>query len=334
MNRIYNFSAGPATMPPSVLEEVADAVREYDGSGMSILELSHRGKHYDPIHAEALSEVLVTLGLSSDEYRVVLVGGGASLQFAMLPMNFLSPGQSADYLVGGEWGVKAAEDARRFGSVCVCGPTTDRLPPPIFSESARYAHLTTNNTIEGTQYHGELPDTRGVPLTADASSDIFGVDRDYSKFDLLYAGAQKNAGPAGVTMVVIRRSFLETANKNLPPMLSYAVQVAKDSLYNTPPVFPIFVLTRVLRWIRAEGGVSAIAARNERKANVRLCRSRCRAGLLQAVRHGEIGAFLDEHHLAPRRRSPGESPARRNSGKQHGWAQRPPQRRRLSRQSL
>ena len=266
MNRIYNFSAGPATLPPSVLEEAAAAVREYGDSGMSLLELSHRSKQYEPIHAEALSGVLSALGLPPDEYAVALLGGGASLQFAMLPMNFLSPGQTADYLIGGEWGVKAAEDARRFGTVHVAGEATDHLPDWNLSGSARYVHITTNNTIEGTQHHGALPGTDGAPLVADASSDIFGEDRDHSRFDLLYTGAQKNAGPAGVTMVVVRRSFLETANKNLPPMLSYAVQVAKDSLYNTPPVFPIFVLTRVLRWIEASGGVSAVAARNARKA--------------------------------------------------------------------
>jgi phosphoserine aminotransferase len=268
MNRIYNFSAGPATLPVSVLEEATEAVREYDGSGMSLLELSHRGKHYDPIHAEALAGVLDVLGLSPDEFSVALLGGGASLQFAMVPMNFLEAGQTADYAIGGEWGAKAAEDARRFGTVHITGQATDRLPDLNLSGSARYVHVTTNNTIEGTQMHGPLPDTGGAPLIADASSDIFGVARDHAKLDLLYFGAQKNAGAAGVTAVVVRKSFLETAKKDLPPMLSYRTQVAKDSLYNTPPVFPIFVLTRVLRWIRAEGGVAGIGARNGRKAGL------------------------------------------------------------------
>ncbi len=268
MNRIYNFSAGPAVLPVSVLEEAAEAVREYDGSGMSLLELSHRGKHYDPIHAEALSSVLETLGLSESEFSVALLGSGASLQFAMVPMNFLEKDQTADYQIGGEWGAKAAEDARRFGTVHVAGEATDRIPELTLSGNARYVHVTTNNTIEGTQLHGPFPETNGAALIADASSDIFGVERDHSRFDLLYFGAQKNAGAAGVTAVVIRKSFLETAKKDLPPMLSYKTQVAKDSLYNTPPVFPIFVLTRVLRWIRAEGGVSALAARNARKAEL------------------------------------------------------------------
>jgi phosphoserine aminotransferase len=270
MNRIYNFSAGPAILPVPVLEEAQAAVRELDGSGMSVLELSHRGKHYDPIHAEALSGVLTTLGLSESEYAVALLGGGASLQFTMLPMNFLAADRAADYIDSGEWGAKALAEAKRYGSVHTAGSSAatnhDRLPETLsLTPSARYVHLTTNNTIEGTQFH-TLPETNGTPLVADASSDIFGVARDHSRFDLLYAGAQKNAGPAGVTIVVVRRAFLKTAQKDLPPMLSYAVQVAKDSLYNTPPVFPIFVLTRVLRWIAAEGGVAALEARNRTKA--------------------------------------------------------------------
>jgi phosphoserine aminotransferase len=268
MNRVYNFSAGPAVLPVSVLEEAADAVREFDGSGMSLLELSHRGKHYDPIHAEALGGVLDVLGLSKDEFAVALLGGGASLQFAMVPMNFLTKEQTADYVIGGEWGAKAAEDARRFGQVHVAGQATDRLPEIRLSGKARYVHVTTNNTIEGTQMHGALPDVGDAAIVADASSDIFGVERDHSRFDLLYFGAQKNAGPAGVTAVVVRKSFLETAQSDLPPMLSYKTQVAKDSLYNTPPVFPIFVLTRVLRWIKAEGGIAALAARNAHKAGL------------------------------------------------------------------
>jgi phosphoserine aminotransferase len=274
MRRIYNFSAGPAILPVPVLEEASRAVREINGSGMSILEVSHRGKDYDAIHVAATARLLKTLGLSADEYAVCFLGGGASLQFAMLPMNFLAAGQVADYVEAGEWGVKATQEARRIGEVNVAGSSADtkfdRIPrtlkrsPP---DRARYVHVTTNNTIEGTELF-DLPETNGVPLIADASSDIFAVDRDYSKFDLLYAGAQKNAGPAGVTMVLIRRSFLETANKNLSPMLSYALQAQKDSLYNTPPVFPIFVVDLVLQWIESEGGVSAVARRNQEKAGL------------------------------------------------------------------
>jgi len=216
--------------------------------------------------------VLTALGLSQDEYAVVLTGGGASLQFTTLPLNFLEAGQTADYVDTGEWSAKAIAEARRYGAVEVAGSSADtnydRLPSPLtFSPSgaARYAHITTNNTIEGTQFHS-LPDTNGAPLVADASSDIFALARPYAKFALLYAGAQKNAGPAGVTMVVIRRDFLATAKTDLPPMLSYALQVQKESLYNTPPVFPIYVLSLVLKWIEAQGGVSVIETRNREKA--------------------------------------------------------------------
>jgi phosphoserine aminotransferase len=272
MRRIYNFSAGPAVHPVSVLEEASQAVLEINGSGMSLLEVSHRGKDYDAIHIDAMANVLKTLGLSADEYAVCLLGGGASTQFAMLPMNFLASGQTADYIDAGEWGSKAIAEAKRVGTVNIAGSSADtkynRIPKNLSLSApgvARYVHFTTNNTIEGTQVF-DLPETNGAPLTADMSSDIFALDRDYSKFDLIYAGAQKNAGPAGVTMVVIRRSFLETASKNLSPMLSYIVQVQKDSLFNTPPVFPIYVVNLTLKWIASQGGVAAIEKRNREKA--------------------------------------------------------------------
>ena len=272
MRRIFNFSAGPAILPVSVLEEASRGVLDINGTGMSILEVSHRGKVYDPIHAQAQANLLSTLGLSPDDYAVCLLGGGASLQFTMLPMNFLQTGQTADYVDTGEWSAKALKEAKRYGTANVVASSKatnyDRIPKELsFTPGARYAHITTNNTIEGTQW-AALPDTGGVPLTADMSSDIFAVNRDFSKFGLFYAGAQKNAGPAGVTMIVARRDFLETANKNLPPMLSYAVQAEKESLFNTPPVFPIYVLNLVLKWIQAEGGVVALDARNREKAAI------------------------------------------------------------------
>ncbi|MCX6365199.1 MAG: 3-phosphoserine/phosphohydroxythreonine transaminase [Armatimonadetes bacterium] len=271
MNRIYNFSAGPGIQPVAVLEEASQAVLEFQGSGMSILELSHRGKHYDPVHAEAQALVLSSLGLSKDEYTIALLGGGASMQFAMLPMNFIRPGDTADYVDAGEWGAKAIAEAARFGSVHLAGSSKatnyDQLPELAPSGKGRYFHLTTNNTIEGTQVF-DLPATDGTPLVADASSDIFGVHRDYSKFDLIYAGAQKNAGPAGVTLVVIRKSFLERAHKDLPPMFSYITQCEKQSLYNTPPVFPIYVLGLTLKWIAAQGGVKRVAVHNQAKAQL------------------------------------------------------------------
>ena len=274
MRRIYNFSAGPAILPVSVLEEASRAVLDYEGSGMSILEVSHRGKHYDRVHGETMALILRVLGLSADEYAVIFAGGGASLQFTMLPMNFLGQGQVADYVDSGEWGSKAAKEGQRLGTVNIAGSSAatkyDRLPRDLHLSPkgvARYVHITTNNTIEGTEYF-DLPATNGAPLIGDVSSDIFAIDRDYSRFDLLYAGAQKNAGPAGVTMVIVRREFLETATKDVAPMLSYRVQAEKESLYNTPPVFPIYVLGLVAKWIAAEGGVKAIDARNRDKAGL------------------------------------------------------------------
>lgn len=272
MKRIYNFSAGPAILPVPVLEQLSCDVLEINGSGMSILEVSHRGKDYDAVHQEAMANVLRTLGLSPDEYAMVFGVGGASMQFALLPMNFLADGQTADYVDTGEWSNKAIKDAKRYGTVHVPGSSADtaynRLPKPLLFSApgaARYAHITTNNTIEGTQFLS-LPDTNGAPLAADMSSDIFAVNHDFSKFDFIYAGAQKNAGIAGVTMVIIRKSFLQTAKKDLPPMLSYAVQAEKESLYNTPPVFAVHALNLVLKHVQNAGGVAAMESANREKS--------------------------------------------------------------------
>lgn len=270
MRRIYNFSAGPAILPVPVLEEASRSVLEVGGSGMSILEVSHRGKVYDAVHAETMASILKVLGLSSDEYSVIFLGGGASLQFTMLPMNFVAPGQTVDYVDAGEWGAKAIQEAKRYGEVHLAGSSAatkyDRIPRPLsYAPDSRYVHITTNNTIEGTQYF-DLPDPEGRPLVADASSDIFALNRDHSKLDLLYFGAQKNAGPAGVTVVVAKKSYLETATKNVPPMLSYRLQADKESLYNTPPVFPIYVVGLVTKWLESEGGLAAIEKRNREKA--------------------------------------------------------------------
>jgi phosphoserine aminotransferase len=188
----------------------------------------------------------------------------------MLPMNFLGATDTADYVDSGEWGAKAIAEAKRYGTVTIAGssaPQHDRLPETHFSPGTRYAHITTNNTIEGTQYLTD-PVANGSPLVADMSSDIFAVARDFRRYSLLYAGAQKNAGPAGVTFVVVEKAFLETAHRDLPPMLSYQMQAGKDSLYNTPPVFPIYVLNLVLQWIEEQGGIASIEARNRRKAQV------------------------------------------------------------------
>jgi phosphoserine aminotransferase len=270
MKRIYNFSAGPAILPLPVLEEASRGVLEIDGSGMSILEVSHRSKQYETIHYDAMARLLSVLGLSGDEYQVLFLGGGASLQFAMLPMNFLKPGQTADYVNTGEWAVKAIKEAKRFGTVHVAatseGERFSHIPKTLnLTPGAQYVHITTNNTIEGTEWPA-LPETNGVPLIADASSDIMARRLDYSKFDLIYAGAQKNAGPAGVTLVIARKSLLARGSDDVPAILSYKTHAKADSLYNTPPAFAIYVVGLVLKWIEAEGGLEAVETRNREKA--------------------------------------------------------------------
>lgn len=270
MKRIYNFSAGPAILPVPVLEEASKGILEINGSGMSLLEVSHRGKDYEAIHFEAKERLLRVMGLSADEYTALFLGGGASLQFAMLPMNFLQTGQTADYVHTGEWSSKAIKEAKRFGTVNVAASSEEGkfafVPKTLsLTPGAQYLHITTNNTIEGTEY-AELPDANGAPLVADASSNIFGRAYDFSRFDLLYAGAQKNAGPAGVTLVVARKAFLEQANDTPPVILNYKTHAKADSLYNTPPAFAIYVVGLVLKWIEEQGGVSALEQRNREKA--------------------------------------------------------------------
>ncbi|MDE2127702.1 MAG: 3-phosphoserine/phosphohydroxythreonine transaminase [Armatimonadetes bacterium] len=272
MKRIYNFSAGPAVLPESVLAEAAAAVREIGDSGMSILEVSHRGKVYDPIHEEASAAILRVLGLDETEYQPLFLGGGASLQFAMVPMNFLADGQTADYVDTGTWAIKAIDDAKLYGQVNIAASSSNKrysyVPRNLkLTPNARYLHITTNNTIEGTEWPAP-PKAVSVPLVADMSSDIFARDLNYSAYDLIYAGAQKNAGPAGVTLVVIRKSFLAQANSGLPAMLSYATHAKGKSLYNTPPVFGVYVVGLVLKWIEEQGGIAAIEARNREKADI------------------------------------------------------------------
>ena len=271
-HRIYNFSAGPAILPEAVLEEAANGVREIAGSGMSILEVSHRGKQYDAIHSDAEARLLRVLGLSADEYFPLFLQGGASLQFAMVAQNFLAPGQTADYIVSGDWGAKALKEAKHYGDAREAASSkSDKYShlPKTFTQTpgARYIHLTTNNTIEGTEY-AQIPDVGATPLVADGSSDFLALDRDYSKFALLYAGAQKNAGPAGVTMVLVRKSFLETANTNIPAILAYKTFADANSLYNTPPCFAVYVVGLVLKWVEEQGGLAAVEQHNKAKAAI------------------------------------------------------------------
>lgn len=272
MKRIFNFGAGPAILPTSVLEQASRGVLEIGNSGMSILETSHRGTEYEKIHFGAQARLLELMGLDRSEYAVLFLGGGASQQFAMVPMNFLRDGDSADFVHTGEWSARAIQEARYFGEARMAGSSEDAnfsfIPKTLtLDSSARYVHITTNNTIEGTQFKA-LPETGAVPLVADASSDLFSAPREFRKIALLYAGAQKNLGPAGVTIVVIRKSFLAEAREDIPTIFSYKTHSKAESLYNTPPVFGVYVAGLVLEWIANEGGLAKIGERNERKAGM------------------------------------------------------------------
>lgn len=271
MSTVYNFSAGPAALPPTVLEQARAELRDYRGCGMSIMEMSHRGKEFEAINSQAEATFKRLLGIG-DGYRVLFLQGGASTQFAMVPMNFLPPGGSADYLLTGAWAEKAHEEAAALGSVRVAASTKDegyrRVPRPdeiAVGPGPAYIHVTSNETIHGIQWHS-FPDVGDRPLVADMSSDILSRPVDASKFALIYAGAQKNLGPAGVTAVLLRESWLAKANKNVPTMLRYATHVKSNSLYNTPPTFGVYLLNLVLQWIEGTGGLAAMAERNARKA--------------------------------------------------------------------
>jgi len=273
--RIHNFSAGPAVLPMPVLEEAQRDLLMLPGVGMSVLEISHRSAAFDEI-IEGAERDLRALGGIPDNYQVLFLQGGASLQFSMVPMNLMPAGGSADYIVSGVWSEKAVKEAKRVGTVNIAATTAAenfaRVPRQDefkLSPNAAYVHYTSNNTIYGTQFH-TVPDVGPgagtVPLVNDASSDIFSRPIDVEKFGLIYAGAQKNLGPSGVTVVIIRDDLLKRSPANLATMLSYAVQAENKSLYNTPPVFGIYILRLVLKWLIANGGLQAMATVNERKA--------------------------------------------------------------------
>jgi phosphoserine aminotransferase len=270
-NRIFNFSAGPAMLPLPVLEQAQRELVALPGVGMSVMEISHRSKTFEGLLDTAIADIRELAGVPG-HYRILMLQGGASLQFSMVPMNLLGAGQTADYVDTGTWADKAAKEARRVGAVNVTGSTRAdkyiRIPTPqelSLTPGAAYVHVTTNNTIEGTQWK-TLPDAGAVPLVADASSDIMSGPLDVSRFGLIYAGAQKNLGPSGVTLVLIRDDLLARSPQNLATMLSYKVQAENNSLYNTPPTFGIYILALTMKWLKSLGGLSAIAAINARKA--------------------------------------------------------------------
>lgn len=273
MARKMNFNPGPACLPLPALQKAAEELIDFAGTGMSILEVSHRSPEYDEVHNRAQDLIKKLLGVG-DDYHVLFLGGGASTQFAMIPMNLLGEGAVADYVVTGAWAKKALKEANIIGKAHTAATTEvdgkfTRVPKADecrFTDGAAYVHITTNNTIFGTQWH-EYPQTQ-APLVADMSSDIFWRPIDGNRFDLIYAGAQKNLGPAGVTVVVIRKSLLERCRDGLPTMLSYKTHADKNSLFNTPPCFPIYVVMRNLEWVEEQGGPQEMERRNRRKAEL------------------------------------------------------------------
>jgi phosphoserine aminotransferase len=274
IHRVHNFSAGPAVMPLTVLEEIQRDLVALPGVGMSILEISHRSKTFEDILAAAEADIRTLAGIPSN-YKVLFLQGGASLQFSMVPMNFLGPGQTADYIDSGSWADKAIKEAKKVGTVNVAATTKgdnySRVPDQFelkLTPGAAYVHMTSNNTIEGTEFK-TLPEVGDVPLVSDTSSDMFSRPIDVGRHALIYSGAQKNMGPAGVVVVIIRDDLVQrSAEKkaSLATMLNYAVHAENSSLYNTPPAFSVYALGLVMKWLLRQGGLKAVAVANERKA--------------------------------------------------------------------
>ena len=272
MTRIFNFSAGPAVLPLEVLQEAQRDLVALPGVGMSVLEISHRSKPFDDI-IQGCEADMRTLAKIPSNYKVLFLQGGASLQFSMVPLNLLPAGGSADYIVTGTWSQKAVKEAKRVGTVKIAASTEAehfaRVPKQeelTLDPSAAYVHMTSNNTIYGTEFHW-LPETGSVPLVSDMSSDIFSRPIDVGKHALIYAGAQKNLAPAGVTLAIIREDLLQRSPSTLHTMLSYAVHAENGSLYNTPPVFPIYVMRLVMTWLLKNGGLEAVETANKKKAD-------------------------------------------------------------------
>lgn len=273
MARVFNFSAGPAILPEPVLKKAAEEMLDYKGSGMSVMEMSHRSKQFEEIIQSAEMTLREIMNIP-DTYYVLFLQGGASLQFAMVPLNLFRKSKKADYINTGSWAKKAISEAKKYGTVNVVASSEDKNFAEIpkwdeskFSQDADYFHITTNNTIEGTTIR-ELPSTGEVPLVADMSSNILGEEYKVTKFGLIYAGAQKNIGPAGVTVVIVKKDLVGNALPITPTMLDYKIHAENTSLYNTPPCYAIYISKLVFEWVKAEGGVKAIAERNKAKAEM------------------------------------------------------------------
>lgn len=273
-DRIWNFGAGPGVLPEPVLKQAQQDIWNIGGSGMGIMEHSHRGKLFDRINTEA-EQACRELGGVPENYDVVFLQGGASLQFSMVPQNLMPRGGTADYLNTGVWSQKAIKEAKLFGTVHIAGSSEpenfSRIPRPDeikYSPSPAYVHFTSNNTIYGTQWKAEPQVPAGVPLVCDASSDMFSRPIAVAKYGLIYAGAQKNLGPSGTVLAIIRKDLVEAGPKDIPTMLQYRTHTKEHSLYNTPPTMGIYMVGLVFQWIKEQGGLTAMAQRNEEKARL------------------------------------------------------------------
>lgn len=273
MERVYNFSAGPAVLPEEVLKECAEEMMNYKGTGMSVMEMSHRSKAYQAIIDEAEKDLRELMGIP-ENYKVLFLQGGASTQFAMIPMNLMKNGV-ADYIITGAWAKKAYQEAKKYGKANAIASSADKtfsyipnLDGLTISEDADYVYICENNTIYGTKFK-TLPDTKGKPLVSDVSSCILSEPIDVSKYGVIFGGAQKNIGPAGVTIVIIREDLLpETVADTTPTMLTYQIHVDNGSMYNTPPAYGIYVCGKVFQWVKANGGLEGMKVRNEKKARI------------------------------------------------------------------
>jgi phosphoserine aminotransferase len=273
MSRVYNFSAGPSMLPESVLSRAAEEMLDYNGTGQSVLEMSHRSKAYEPIIYGALDLFKKVMNIP-DNYKVIFCQGGASTQFSAIPLNFMNKSNKADYVLSGQFSTKAFKEAQKYGDVKAVASSKEQnfscipeLDKSQFRPDADYFYICQNNTIYGTRFT-TLPDTGDVPLVADVSSCFLSEPMDVSKYGVMYGGAQKNVAPAGLTVVIVREDLLGNARDITPVMLNYKTLADNDSMYNTPPCYPIYICKLVLEWIESIGGLEAMKARNEKKAGI------------------------------------------------------------------
>ena len=273
MGRIYNFSAGPATLPEAVLQEAAEEMLDYRGTGMSVMEMSHRSKAYEEIHNEAIADLRELMGIP-ENYKVLFLQGGASMQFAMIPMNLMK-NRVADYIITGQWAKKAYKEAQLYGKANAIASSEDKMFTYIpdctdlpISPDADYVYICQNNTVFGSEFH-TLPDTKGKLLVADVSSCFLSEPMDVTKYGILYGGVQKNIGPAGTVIVIIREDLItDDVLPGTPTMLRYKTHADANSLYNTPPTYGIYICGKVFKWLKQRGGLEAMKAYNEKKAAI------------------------------------------------------------------